>query len=644
VAGHDRITPQQAIPSPQPVRKFVTRDILPSTPTGDQVVRRLRRFSGISCALGAGLLPFAAAFGSVNTSPNFGVNLWFHQNWTSDGAFVDVTKTFREFLPYGHRDLTAQGLPMVEATAFSFLRGYDEGIYRLRYEGTGNVSFSGLGQVLPDTVRTVNGVTYAAVRVDRPQANQRLGMTISGVRRNDPIRNLQLLAPGYGYSTTQMYRDEFINRIQPFSTLRFMDWARTNSSQISRWSDHRPNDYAIQTASSNGQGGGLSWNHMVRLANESRSDAWINVPHRATNNYIRHLANFWNDRLRSDRTLYVEFGNEFWNAMFQQHHEMKPDGPGEILYMHGIAPQIERVSRIFREVFADRSDRLKIVLAGQATNDWHVRKAIEHFTSTGRDPARFIDAIAIAPYFNVPNDGREYRNVDEFFSVLMDMSDEREYIRNHKRIADQYGMELISYEGGVEANFRRFVPQNIRDAALNDRRLGAAILRFARMWDEETGGALFNWYALTGSENVWGLLSDLRDPGSIRWDALMRHLLTPGDANLDGVVDRQDIQIFNENRGKKGFWEQGDFNGDGVVDEQDWQLLTASIRANATTPLEAATRLEFNALTDDELEHLGEFGIALPLGEMDFVAIAIPEPTTLTLLGAATLLLMRRRR
>jgi hypothetical protein len=48
---------------------------------------------------------------------------------------------------------------------------------------------------------------------------------------------------------------------------------------------------------------------------------------------------------------------------------------------------------------------------------------------------------------------------------------------------------------------------------------------------------------------------------------------SPGDANLDGVVDTQDFAIWNANRfTSEAAWSRGDFNADGVVDGSDFNV------------------------------------------------------------------------
>ena len=80
------------------------------------------------------------------------------------------------------------------------------------------------------------------------------------------------------------------------------------------------------------EGRGAAWEYMVELANETGKDLWINVPERATDDYVNKLAllcKYGSDGinpytgpqanpawppLNSNLKLYVEFSNEVWNT------------------------------------------------------------------------------------------------------------------------------------------------------------------------------------------------------------------------------------------------------------------------------------------------------------------------------------------
>lgn len=68
----------------------------------------------------------------------------------------------------------------------------------------------------------------------------------------------------------------------------------------------------------------------------------------------------------------------------------------------------------------------------------------------------------------------------------------------------------------------------------------------------------------------------------------MRVVAQPGDANLDGVVDSLDFEIWRAHRFTEGTnWRTGDFNSDGVTDVRDFNIWNA--RSFLATPLPAST-------------------------------------------------------
>lgn len=49
---------------------------------------------------------------------------------------------------------------------------------------------------------------------------------------------------------------------------------------------------------------------MIQLCNSMHLDAWINVPARADDDYIRNLASLWKAGLDKDLNVYFEYSNE----------------------------------------------------------------------------------------------------------------------------------------------------------------------------------------------------------------------------------------------------------------------------------------------------------------------------------------------
>ncbi len=536
---------------------------------------------------------------SVGAAPDWGVNFWAHDFYTGDATFIDATRTFS--YPQEWQDdpaaipMTDQGVPLRPVKLRSFLGGYPDGVYRLRYEGTGRVVFEGGARLVPESVRTEGGFTYADVQVDRSEADL-VEMSFHDVKSDDPVRNVRLISPGYGVDTTRVVRDVFIRRVRPFSTFRFMDWNATNSSKASRWSERRPADYLVQTPGWRPRlpMGGMAYELMVAVCNECGKDMWMCVPHLADDEYMRELAQFLKDRLDPGLKCYVELSNELWN--FSQGPELgrkmiRPDwdwnNSDVTLYYGAVAPRVAQMSRIFKEVWPEVKDvRLEIVLAGQGGNAWHCAKALEYYTDHDIEPADVIDALAIAPYFRPQG---KYTDYDEMMGDMLETLESRllKGIRRHKDLADQHGLKLHAYEGGQHFWYNVVDTTKNPDAdgfiarAQDDPRMREAYRRYFALWETENPGGLFMHYTFTSGS--WGLLKSLDQAGSVKWDAVMTCLLPAGDTNLDGKADFDDFLVLKENFGQPDcWWEQGDFNGDNRVDRKDLELLRRNLAGLST--------------------------------------------------------------
>ena len=116
--------------------------------------------------------------------------------------------------------------------------------------------------------------------------------------------------------------------------------------------------------------------------------------------------------------------------------------------------------------------------------------------------------------------------------------------------------------------------------------------------------------------------------------AVVLELALYGDANLDGVVDSQDLTLLATDWKKStNLWTAGDFNHDGVVDSQDLTLLATNWKKTYTSP-----SLPFGGFSGDSLGGPGSGG-----------PMTVPKPGTLVLLllavlGVGTRLWVRKQR
>ena len=583
--------------------------------------------------------PSADTHGRVDpVVPNWGINLFQNTSSSYEGAFVDVVRTWEQWGnvvsiasdgsyttgPW-ERDLinsgqfTDQGVPLQDFGALMFLNSYPAGVYRMRFEGTADVRFEspveGAVQIVEGSLQQDGNVTTLDVRINRPERDSHpydgefhLWVEFLNTDADDPVRNIQMISPGYDLETTQVYRTEFLRRLRPFSTIRFMQWNDTILTNDTTWADRRLPTHINQTVTvdetDDAAPHGPAWEFMIAMANESGSDAWLTVPHTVDAEYLTELATLWRDNLNEDLNLYVEYSNEIWNGQYPVHNEMNY-GDYQI-----VAERVYEMSNIFHGVFDQQSDRLNIVLAGQAGNDFHILNALSWFDNnpdvgTASD---YIDSISIAPYFHsgLPNGEAD---VDAIVVAQRDLSSEVYSIRQHARIAEAYGLELNAYEGGISFHDWETTSTDNFTAVHNDARLRGVYQDYASQW-QQNRGELFTQFQLAGDQ--FGLLEDMRDPGSVKWDALMSVLLPSGDATLDAEVTFEDFVVlrdqFNEGPAANGeeignlrspadptlrWWEQGDFNGDNSVTAADFDLFYAN--------------LDQDSLNADQAEELARF-------------------------------------
>ncbi len=61
---------------------------------------------------------------------------------------------------------------------------------------------------------------------------------------------------------------------------------------------------------------GLPYEVIVALINKTKSNVWVNIPHNASINYVKDMANYFKEHLNKDSTIFLELSNEVWNGGF----------------------------------------------------------------------------------------------------------------------------------------------------------------------------------------------------------------------------------------------------------------------------------------------------------------------------------------
>jgi hypothetical protein len=465
-----------------------------------------------------------------------GMNLSFVSYYMPDWAFVDVFKAsqVKDGFPWdlvgggAPPALDAQGYPrglaagqavstiMVRATGGH----YPGGVYTLLFDGDGDVQLG----FDAEPVRVSNNGAGTANRVFTVTPTGE-GIQVRIVRSNpaNHVRNIRVYMPGFANGATT-FHPTFLDRLRPFSVLRFMDWPRTNRNPVVRWADRTSPSYRSQAGSK-----GVAWEYAIELCNLLGKDAWLSVPHAADDDYVRSLAALVRDKLASNLKVYVEYSNEVWNGAFTQRKFVESAGAaaGRDWIQQYVARSVE-LFRIFEATLGGRS-RLVRVIAGQSDNSGVCKQAIDAL------PAGAADALAIAPYFGGHLGNAKHAAATSAMSVdqvlnacATDLANRRSHVVTHANLAKAAGLELVAYEGGQHL-------AGVGEAA-NDERLTAVMIaanrhprmkqlygEYLAMWKAE-GGGLFCAYSycyVPQKWGSWGALEYQDQVGAPKYDALV---------------------------------------------------------------------------------------------------------------------------
>lgn len=451
-----------------------------------------------------------------NDGAQLGANIYEIVDWSSTLMFTDLMHEAREWIPQTNSIFdTGETLNLRPSDGYpaSLLSGhwastglktgsggfYPAGNYTLLYDGEGNVG------VRHDAITYHTEPGLIRFRVDNPSGSGIL-LTIYETNPANPVRNIRVVLPGFEDSyETQYFHPKFIESLQPFSVLRFMDTQHTNWSAVETW-DHRTKyeNYTQQGPY------GASIEMMIDLANEVGADPWFCIPHRANDQFIQNFAAMVRDRLNPDLKVYIELSNEIWNSFFGQAQYFEGIGksryPEVTPFEARLRAQSDRsveMFDIFEQVFGGTERVVRVI------GSFHVGTWASQTLLAWNNTYQKTDAIATAPYFGHalgnPNAGHNTPNqsLDYVFSFLAtDMAAQRNQSLSQKAIADSFGVRLITYEGGQHLAAGGEWQENsavtqLFTTANRDPRMRQLYRDYHRGWYEDIGD-LFVSYSLTG--------------------------------------------------------------------------------------------------------------------------------------------------
>lgn len=194
---------------------------------------------------------------------NIGVGLAAVNDWSVQQPFLNVMKTARPWIVHkpgqwggaGHAELVEGGfldedgwpkrLPREIGTLGTVIltdlpkeARYTVGRYRLAFEGQGIVEVGGRAR----NIRYGDG----EVRFDFTPGDGMVDIRIQRSNPEDPVRKISVVNQEHiaRFEAGEVFNPLWLERLQGFKVLRFMDWMETNNSEIAQWSERpKPGDY-----------------------------------------------------------------------------------------------------------------------------------------------------------------------------------------------------------------------------------------------------------------------------------------------------------------------------------------------------------------------------------------------------------------
>ncbi|PRY76725.1 DUF4214 domain-containing protein [Marivita geojedonensis] len=546
--------------------------------------------------------PLTDVFGTQTSAAAMAFGLRGVVDWSVQQPFLDVFKTARpwhahtasQWGAYSAEDLASMGaldgdgwitrMPSGVEEIQTFILTempaealYTAGLYRLSYDGAGDITVFGAeivsrsdGEIWFDYRPTGDGMVTISITSTDPQGT------------GNHLRNIEVVKQDHipAHDAGQLFNPLWLDIIDDAHALRFMDWQETNDSTLRSWSD-RPEvgQYTYH--------GGVPLEVMVALANATGTEPWFNIPWDADATFIREFATYVRDNLNPDLRAHIELSNEVWNGMFEQAQDAAQsaiDRFGQDLgdgWVQEYGARSAEMARVLDQVYAGAEDRLVKVIATHTYWPGLESAIFDAPAWQAQSPANLapylsFDTYAITGYFGnslgtdekagavlnwiaqseaqarqeATAQGLSGAAADTYFAAhRFDLAEQLavrelrdgsvtgngedslqglfELFRYHKAAAEAHGLDLVMYEGGThvvgigqwaenDLLTEFFTHLNYSDG------MGQLYSELLAGW-EAAGGTLFNAFVDVSEPTQWGSWGSLRhlEDRTARHDAVV---------------------------------------------------------------------------------------------------------------------------
>jgi hypothetical protein len=466
--------------------------------------------------------------------PLFGTNLAAVADYSRELPFVDAFKSARPWISQAQGKTWGQGGALaLDANGWvtSFQPGqyaetilldnalddqahYPTGNYTLLYDGEGTLAFD-----LQSA--TIVSQTPGRMVVNVPAGGNGIYLMLTATNPANPLRNIRFLMPGSeGSYQSQPFNPAFLQSLQTYRALRFMEWSLVNNSTVQQWSERpAPADYTYSWR-------GVPLEVQIQLANALKLTPWFHIPAMAGDNYVQNFAAVVNSRLDPSLSFYLEYSNETWNAVFTQNAYVRSQGLAlgfssdpTVATAAYTAYRSTQIFGIVRPALANPARMIRVI-ASQAENSW-----LSEQTLLFRNAYQQADALAIAPYFNCSDTATGgYGKLGDpaavaqqaAFTVDQIIDIEQQHIdgcalqnmRSNAAVARKYGVKMVGYEGGQHLAGWGGAENNstltsLFKAANRSPRMYTLYSLYLQNWIA-AGGDLFLHFTDVGAYTKWG--------------------------------------------------------------------------------------------------------------------------------------------
>lgn len=454
------------------------------------------------------------------------------------------------------------GAPSPGALFGPFPEG-DTSTYRLRYDGTGTVTVGAAAKAITSKpgellFNAMGPTCYVIIKASDPKDHVR---NISVVRSDECAL----------FDAGEIFSAAYIDRFGMFEAFRFMDWANINKSLLVSWPTRsKPSDWSWSTVRADG----VPLEVQIERCNRTGADMWLNIPTLADDTYVRNALTLVRDKLRKDLKVEVEYSNEVWNWGFKASHlaltagdnllgvDVNKDGkvdPGDAKehvgdgWMQYYGYRSAQIAAIGHEVFAATPGRVSHVVSTQTynigLNAAIIKGAIK--ANVGA-PGKLLQALAITTYFagqfvtsnatdraivlgwakggaagmDAAFKEMEFGGALSFKNALADLP---AIYASHKAFADNYGMKLVAYEGGLSIDASGYTGADqatmvdFMRRLVSDPRMGSLYARMIADFSASGGERLMHLTDVSPvtAKGAWGSLENINQLHSPRYDALV---------------------------------------------------------------------------------------------------------------------------